>query len=67
MAFHCGEVGYESHCSDSGHYGCAGSIPGLTQQVKGSSIAAAPKEVASVAQIQSLALKLPYALGGATK
>ena len=39
----------------------AGSIPGLAQWVKGSSIAAAVAQIIAAAQIQSL--ELPYAMG----
>ena len=46
---HCGAVGLESDSDGLGCCGGAGSIPGLVQWVKGSSVAAA------VAQIQSLA------------
>ena len=53
--------GYESSCSGSGHCGGAGSIQGLVQWVKGSSLATA------VVQIQSLAWELLYAAGGAKK
>ena len=38
---HCGAVGEESYCSSSLHCRGAGSIPGLGQRVKGSSVAAA--------------------------
>ena len=44
-----------------------GSIPGLSQWLKGSSIASAVAQVAAAAQIQSLAQKLPYAAGVAIK
>ena len=44
-----------------------GLIPGLVQWVKGSDIAAAAAQVAAVAQLQSLARELPYAVGVAIK
>ena len=53
---HCGAVGWESDCSGLGHCECAGSIPGLAQWIKGSSVTAA-------AQIQFLAQEHPYAVG----
>ena len=42
-------------------------IPGLAQWIKKSSVAAAMVEVSAVAQIQSLAQELPYAVGAAIK
>ena len=40
-----------------------GSIPGPVKWVKGSGVAEAVAEVTAVAQIQSLAQELPYAVG----
>ena len=54
-------------CSGSGHCKGKGSIPGLVQQVKGSSIAAAVMQVAAVTWTQSLAWELPYAADAALK
>ena len=45
----------------------ADSIPSLVQWVKRFCVAAASAQVAAVAQIQSLAQELPYALGVAIK
>ena len=63
----CGIVGQESDCSGSGRCGDVGSIPSTGQWVKAFGIAAALAQVSVVAQIQSLALELPYAAGAAIK
>ena len=54
-------------CNSSSRCRGAGSIPGPVQQVKGSGTAAAVAQVATVAQIQSLAWEYPSAVSAAIK
>ena len=55
------------NCSNSGHCGGMGSIPGPAQWVKGSTVATAATQVTAEAQLPSLAQELPYAVDVAIK